>query len=114
MEPLDLSQLLHLVEEMPSYRQLIDELRESKGNTKMMVLDAAKPYLIAALYQSLQRPMMVVTAQPESCKKLYEQILTWCDSEQVMLFPELCLMNVLPQTPPLSWKGSRCCQLWLR
>ena len=88
MEPLDLSQLLHLVEEMPSYRQLIDELRESKDNTKVAMLDAAKPYLIAALYQSLHRPMMVVTAQPESCKKLYEQLLTWCPSGQVRLFSE--------------------------
>ena len=81
MEPLDLSQLLHLVEEMPAYRQLLDELRESRGNTKVAVLDAVKPYLIAALYQSLHRPMMVITAQPESCKRLYEQILTWCRSD---------------------------------
>ena len=88
MEPLDLRQLLHLVEEMPAYSQLRDELRQSKGDTKVAVLDAAKPYLIAALHQSLHRPMMLVTAQPESCKKLYEQISIWCASTQVRLFPE--------------------------
>ena len=84
--PLDLTQLLPLIEEMPAYRQLVDELGQSSA--KVAVLDAAKPYLIAALYQSLHRPMMVVTAQPENSKKLYEQLLAWCDSSQVKLFPE--------------------------
>jgi transcription-repair coupling factor (superfamily II helicase) len=52
------------------------------------VLDAAKPYLIAALYHSLSRPILVVTAQPEDGKKLYEQLLTWCRSRQIRLLPE--------------------------
>ena len=85
---LDLAQLLHLIEEMPAYRQLVAKLRQSNGNTKIAVLDAAKPYLIAALYHSLRRPIFVVTAQPEDGKKLYEQLLTWCNSGQIRLFPE--------------------------
>ncbi len=85
---LNLTQLLHLIEEMPAYRQLVDELQQQNDNTRVVVLDAAKPYLIAALYQSLRLPMLVVTAQPESCKKLYEQLLTWCNSTQVKLLPE--------------------------
>ncbi len=89
MELLDLSQLLHLIEEMPAYRQLLSELlQRSKDDIRVGVLDVAKPYLIAALYQSLHLPMMVVTAQPETGKKLYEQILTWRGCGQVMLFPE--------------------------
>jgi len=52
------------------------------------MLDAAKPYLIAALYQNLKLPMLVVTAQPENSKKLYEQISTWSGSTQIKLFPE--------------------------
>ncbi len=85
---LNLTQLLHLVEEMPAYRQLVNELKQQKGNTRVAVLDAAKPYVIAALYQSLRVPMLVVTAQPENSKKLYEQLLSWCASTQVKLFPE--------------------------
>ena len=84
---LNLTQLLHLIEEIPTYRQLIDELRQQNGSTKAVVLDAAKPYLIAALYQSLKLPVLVVTAQPENCKKLYEQLLTWCNSDHVKSFP---------------------------
>jgi len=85
---LNLTQLLHLIEEMPAYRQLVAKLRQPNGNTRAAVLDAAKPYLIAALYHELRRPMFVVTTQPENSKKLYEQLLTWCRSSQIKLLPE--------------------------
>jgi len=85
---LDLSQLLHLIEEMPVFRQLTGELQQPRANTKVTVLDAAKPYVIAALYHHLRLPMLVITAQPENSKKLYEQLLTWVNGNQVKLFPE--------------------------
>jgi len=85
---MDLTQLLYLIEEMPTYRQLVETLRQHSGSTRVGLLDAAKPYLIAALYQSLKLPMLVVTAQPENSKKLYEQLITWCNSPRVKLFPE--------------------------
>ena len=83
----DLSRLLNLIEQMPVYRQLLEGLKK-RGDSNVVVLDAAKPYLIAALYESLRLPMLVVTAQPEGCKKLHEQLLSWCHSSQVKLFPE--------------------------
>ena len=83
-----LTRLLYLIEEMPAYRQLVDELRQQNGTTKAVVLEAAKPYLIAALYQSRRLPMVVVTAQPEKCRRLYEQLATWSRSSQIKLFSE--------------------------
>ena len=88
MEELNLGQLLHLIGEIPGYQRLVEELERRNGSTTVSVLDAAKPYLIAALYRELQRPVMVVTAQPENGRKLYEQLLTWCGSGGVRLFPE--------------------------
>ncbi|MBA7637467.1 Transcription-repair-coupling factor [subsurface metagenome] len=85
---LNLTPLLPLIEEMPAYRQLAQELPRQRNNITVAVLDAAKPYLIAALYHTQQLPMLVVTAQPENSKKLYEQLLTWCHSTQVKLLPE--------------------------
>jgi len=85
---LDLTRLLPLIEEMPAYRQLVDELRQRENNSRVAVIDAAKPYLIATLYQNQRVPMLIVTAHPENCKKLYEQILAWCDTAEVQLFPE--------------------------
>ena len=85
---MDLTELLHLVEEMPAYRQLVDELEQKSGSAKAAVLDAAKPYLIASLYQRLSIPILIVTTQPENSKKLYEQLSNWCPSIELKLFPE--------------------------
>ncbi|MDP3879807.1 MAG: transcription-repair coupling factor [Dehalococcoidales bacterium] len=85
--PASLKQLLQLIDDMPAYRQLVAKLN-SGNNARAAMLEAAKPYVIAALYRSQQRPVMVVTAQPENSKRLYEQLLAWCDSGQIKLFPE--------------------------
>ncbi len=85
---MDLTGLLHLIKEMPAYRQLVDELEQENGSGRAAVLDAAKPYLIASLHQRLSTPMLIVTTQPEDSKKLYEQLLIWCPSMDVKLFPE--------------------------
>ena len=85
---MDLSKLLPLIEEMPAYRRLVAELEKKGNSSRVAVLDAAKPYLIASLYHRWQQPVLVVTAQPENSKKLYEQLLTWSAKRRVMLFPE--------------------------
>jgi transcription-repair coupling factor (superfamily II helicase) len=88
MEILNLSQLVKLISEMSDYGKLVAELRQSKGTAKANVIDAARPYLIAAFYQTLKRPIVVITAHAESSRKLYEQINVWSRSEQVRLLPE--------------------------
>ncbi|MFC2035280.1 transcription-repair coupling factor [Chloroflexota bacterium] len=85
---LDLTKLLYLIEEMPAYRQLVDELEREKVSVRVAVLNAAKSYFIASIYHRLQRPMLVVTTQSENSKKLYEQLLIWCPASQVKIFPE--------------------------
>jgi len=85
---LNLTPLLPLIEEMPAYRQLVKKLQGQDNNIRVAVLNAAKSYLIAALYHTQRLPMLVVTAQPENSKKLYEQLLTWYNSTQVKLLPE--------------------------
>jgi len=85
---LNLTRLLYLIEGTPEYKQLLEELKKQNGNTGAVVLEAAKPYFIAALYKSLRRPMLIVTDQPEKCRKLYEQIAAWTKSGGVKLFPE--------------------------
>jgi transcription-repair coupling factor (superfamily II helicase) len=88
----ELSKLLKLIEPMPACRRLLEELKKKSGST-VVVLDAARPYLIAALYESLQVPVLLITAQPENAKKLHEQLSSWCRSGQIKLFPE---PDVLP------------------
>ncbi len=83
----DLGKLLNLIETLPDYRRLLEGLKQGAGGT-VVVLDAARPYLLAALYEGLRLPMLVVTAQPENARKLHEQLLSWCHSAEVKLFPE--------------------------
>ncbi|TEU18955.1 MAG: DEAD/DEAH box helicase, partial [Dehalococcoidia bacterium] len=89
-QPINLSLMLSLLQDMPAYRQLVGELATAKGEHKATVLDTAKPYLIAALYQELDLPLMVVTGQPESARKLHEQLRAWCSpSAELHRLPEL-------------------------
>ena len=90
---MNLSCLLALLEDVPAYRWLAGQLSTAKGDHKAVMLDAAKPYVIAALYEELNLPLMVVTAQPETARKLHEQLRAWCSpSAELHRFPELDLL----------------------
>jgi transcription-repair coupling factor (superfamily II helicase) len=82
-----LVRLLKLIEEMPAYLDVREGLERGDSRTAV-VLDSARPYLIAALYESLRTPVLLVTAQPGNAKRLYEQLTNWCDSAQISIFPE--------------------------
>ncbi|MQY56062.1 MAG: transcription-repair coupling factor [Dehalococcoidia bacterium] len=87
---MNLSCLLSLLKEVPVYRQLVEGLLTTNHEHKVIVLDAAEPYLVAALYEELDLPLMVITAQPEGAKKLQEQLQVWCPpSTNLHGFPEL-------------------------
>jgi transcription-repair coupling factor (superfamily II helicase) len=85
--------LLSLLKDVPAYRQLTDELSTPKIEHRAIVLDTAKPYLIAALYEELNLPFLVVTGQPEAARKLHEQLRTWCSSSAGLhRLPEIDLL----------------------
>jgi transcription-repair coupling factor (superfamily II helicase) len=75
---MNLSCLLSLIKEMPTYQQLVRQLSADKQEHKVFILGAAKPYVIAALHQELNSPLMVISAQPENARRLHEQLEVWC------------------------------------
>jgi transcription-repair coupling factor (superfamily II helicase) len=86
---MNLSGLLPLIEGMPGYQRLINELQAAQGEKKVAVLDAAKPYLLACLYLRLGLPALVITSKPERARQLYDEIPVWCGSnDSICLFPE--------------------------
>jgi len=95
-----------LLKEVPAYVRLTGELSTPKGEHKAVILDAAKAYLIAALYEQLDLPIMVVTAQPETARKLHEQLRVWCSpSAELHRLPELdFLPHDKPQLSALSYQ----------
>jgi len=80
--------LLPLIDEMPGYCQLLEEFFSKKGGGELqvVVIDEAKPYLLAALHRELGWPMLVVTPRPEGAKQLQDQLLTW--GSDPYIFPE--------------------------
>lgn len=89
-QPVNLSCLLTLLKEVPAYRELARDLSAAKGEHTTAVLDAARPYLLAALYEELRLPVLVITTQPEGARKLYEQLRAWCSPwAELHRLPEL-------------------------
>ena len=59
---MNLSILLSLIEQDSAYRELVNKLTEpAETESKLVISDAAKSYLIAALYQNVNLPVLVVT-----------------------------------------------------
>jgi len=86
-----LNRLLKLIEPLSGWKNLLEELRQ-RNNKKVVCVNSARPYIIAALYENLHIPALLVTAQPENAKKLQEQLSSWCCND-VLLFPE---QDILP------------------
>ncbi|HEX9896239.1 MAG TPA: transcription-repair coupling factor [Dehalococcoidales bacterium] len=86
MDMLNLNSLLGLIEKTPAYLHLLEGF--STGNTKASVIDAARPFVISAIHKNLQKPIVLVTAQAENARRLYEQLCIWNDPPQVRLLPE--------------------------
>ena len=83
----DLSRILEPIENEPEFQNLLGKLENGEKAT-LVVLDAARPYLTAALYRRLRRPLLLVTAQPENARKVHEQLHDWCPSDDLLVFPE--------------------------
>ena len=86
---MNLTGLLPLIEGMPGYQSLGKGLQSAQGEVKVVVLDAAKPYLLACLYHLLGSSMLVITARPEKARQLYDDMTVWCSCDDLVhLFPE--------------------------
>jgi transcription-repair coupling factor (superfamily II helicase) len=90
---MDLTKLLELTKGMPEYRALISRGKEREKENLAAVLEGAKPYLLAAIVRELKWPLLIVTAEPDTSKRLYEQLLSWDGNIKAYLFPE---MDTLP------------------
>ncbi len=87
---MDLSCLLSLIRQVSGYQQIRCELLERQGKeVKMVATDAVKPFVIAALHKELDLPILVIVAQPEGAKRLYDELQAWCPSSAwLQFFPE--------------------------
>ena len=93
---MNLAGLLPLIQETPAFRQLVNAIgrgaREEalgvRGGEALGVIQAARPYLVAALYQQLGRPIVLITARAERVGYWAEQLHVWTGSSAILPFPE--------------------------
>jgi transcription-repair coupling factor (superfamily II helicase) len=105
---INLCKLTHILELEHVYQELLTRLKKGGQNeSRALITDAAKPFLIASLYQNLKRPLFVITAQPENAKKLAEQISLWCDSAELSLFQESDQLPYQRSVPDFSIEQDR-------
>jgi transcription-repair coupling factor (superfamily II helicase) len=88
----DLSILLRLVDEVPDFCRLVQRCSEANSGSftenQVAVLETAKPYFIAALYQELLKPLLVLVSSAERATKFYTELQFWClDPNSVWLLP---------------------------
>ena len=93
---MNLSGLLPLIQKEPAYRELADVLgRGPSGSTSgasweggLGVISAARPYLLAALYQELRLPIVLLTTRGDRVGQWTDQLRLWIGSEAILPFPE--------------------------
>ncbi|HSJ57098.1 MAG TPA: hypothetical protein VLC95_07950, partial [Anaerolineae bacterium] len=91
-----LSGLSHLVRSVPAYGQLtgaieqeaLDALVDARRGEGLGIISAARPYVVAALYQQLDRPLLILTARSERVGQWVEQLRTWTGTDTIYPFPE--------------------------
>jgi transcription-repair coupling factor (superfamily II helicase) len=84
---------VHLSGETLGYEELSQALAnpsaEQPSAEALTVLQAARPYLLAALRQDLNRPVLIVTSRRDRAREIYEQLQMWSASpDGHLLFPE--------------------------
>ncbi len=90
---MNLSPLLKLFNQIPSYNALADAIHLDKLNPDMQrplgILTAARPAFLAALQADLQRPILFITARADRARILTEQIQVWSQNPaQVYRLPD--------------------------
>ncbi len=93
---MNLSGLLSLLPDLAAYRELFDSLNEESADPVsdalplrgLGVISAARPFLLAALYLQLRRPMVLLTARAERVNLWIEQLRIWTGSDAILAFPE--------------------------
>ena len=72
-----LTGLLHFLRQTDTYQELVYSLRAGEPVPDQRMPRAATPYLLAALAEDIERPILVLSGRPERAHTLSEQIPAW-------------------------------------
>ena len=77
--------LRELMNEMPDYCRLRDMLQRGERRLAAEVSGKAVTFTLATLRRDLNMPMLIVAPRPEDARRLYEQLLVWCEDDDGIL-----------------------------
>ena len=85
---MNLSGLLPLLGRLPGYRQILAQLAGQTLPSRVRLLAAAKPFLLAALQVDLGRTLLVLSAEAHQARRLHDDLASWSGRpERLLLFP---------------------------
>ena len=91
---MSLTGLFELVHSQTAYVELMESLSSGRMVHRVQAPEAARPFLLAALWDRLGVPVLVILPRPEDARRFYESLLSYLgDEAAVHLFPE---PDVLP------------------
>ena len=91
---MSLEGLFQLLWSHSAYRSLVEDVKSGSLVSQVELPEAARPYLIAALWHRLRAPTMAIVPRPEDARRLHDQIISYLgEGAPVHLFPE---PDVLP------------------
>ena len=75
--------------ENAAFQQLVEGIRSGRAVHHLEAPEVARPYLIAALWEQLTIPMVVIVPRPDDARRMHDQLLTYLGEESpVYLFSE--------------------------
>src|SRR5436190_11600358 len=85
-----LHSLLSALDRQPVFRDLVDALRAPGASREVLsAITPARPYALAALHATLQRPMLLVVGRPSDARQYANELRGWShDPDAILLFPE--------------------------
>ena len=84
-----LTGLFPLLNEVKAFTRLADALGGQSCALEFSCPASFQPLLIGALSRRLGQPMVLLASRPDSARRLYDQLLSWCGERPSLLyFPE--------------------------
>lgn len=83
-----LNGLLTALTETEIFKSLLAGIQQGETVPDQDILRSARPYVIAALMQQLNRPMLIVTAHEDRAYNITQQLLAWLPEANVSRFHE--------------------------
>ena len=86
---MSLKGLFELLGDHSAYQRLRESIGSGQMVQQIAAPEAARPYLIAALWRHLGTPLLAIVPRPEDARRLHDQLLSYLGEEgPVYLFPE--------------------------